>query len=1056
MNRKRNQREESGLPQAAPFLPLEENEAAQAFSKARAKQETPSRQEADRRLHADAQASLRESLPERPGVGGPSAQRSTAYADGDPLRRVRANAAQLADGAWKSAREAEAAVWMASQDDAVMRNAAYAKLDQRYETPGDSLYAPYRHATNQALIDNMAALGYDVSGGVNDDFFTRNAGLMQSYRTGANGVSNTPQAPTKSSTAEEDAAYYYYQLLKDEETTRAAESEWEQMQREARYWTRKGLSDEEVIAKVNGQGSKYRTLRAMDENASLGTPTQLNRPVDYSQDNLYGVIWAERNGDDSGDYRSSAVRAALGQGAGYARDIGREQARDASSAAYNPYRYGGNGLDDAALYFGVDGFEDAGEWLDANAGLLNGDDEQAARYYKQVYAAHQNTKEARAELDSLYAWARARLAEGASVDAVKQLFELRWDEKALDDDTLNLSVLRAMDKGREISGTPVALTGAVDYRKEDFLRWLDSQGGSRVPRKAVAAAVEGAQASVAKASEDVASSTAETAATEAETPTAFQRMEAQPAIATEQAAVPHDNQALIDQREEYIDSYNGLLRAAQTNPLSVNREILAETREAIDRLSEQIGDGYVAKVPYTMEQAHGVLSRALAGQKLTEEEKRVFDSFYADNPYLFPYGSFSHDEESRDFLQTDAAQYPAMEKTKETLYERARQDYETKWAVGDPSSQDPTEADAAAGLGFFRTLGLGVSSGAKSWWAGKVGFAAMLSDTGEAYTASANYQAYTGEYGLADARYFYRQDVTAAIAAMDDSDPNKAVYQAMLENDGDIFALPFNFTYEALSRQRRKINAEIQANADLVRKFGTAMENTVYDVSTSVTQNSLLMGEAALVNAVAPGSGAVGVAASYGSAEWQETYFDARARGASRTQAKVLGLLHAGITTALEGVMYDRYIGEGADRVIGKLTGPVNRALGTMAENAAQSGGKRFLARAGQLGVALLGNAAGEGVQENVENVAAGAIDAMAYQDPAEFLATLNPATVKDTFLNAMVVSLFLSGEGQLIQAGGKALAPKPDAAVKYLDYAAETALLDPELRQELTEARSA
>lgn len=1143
-------------------------------------------------------------------------------------------------------REVLARIYTIGADDPQMGQELLDQYSALSSDPRSPSYQPYKTATNKALIDRIADLGVDVSGGINDDFFAQNAGLMQNYRLSSTGATNTPQAPTKSSTPEQNAAYYYYQLYKDEETTKKAENEWEQMQKEIRYWTRKGLSDDEIIAKVNARTDNYKTLFSMDKNAAMGTPTLLNRPVGYSQDNLYGVIWSERNGDTSDDYERGAVLSVLGKGKGYSTDYARQASRDRASDSYHPYKYGNTGLDDASIYFGVDTFDDS--WLKENAALLNSGDKKAAKYYEQVYAANQNAKAARDEMVTLKDWARAQLNAGLSADIVKKNFEERYTTPSLDDEELSLKSLRALDKGREIGNDPVDLTFGVDYRKEDFLRWLDGQGGEKKTRQEALASrqqVERADAS-----------SKPYGSTETIRPDVQDNLE-------QAEARNADKEALIRERDAYVEQYNDLLHAGQSNLLSVDREGMAQTLGEIDRLSALIGDGYTVKTPYTEEEARSTLSSVMSGKKLTEEGKRVFDSFYADNPYLFPHAVFSHDESDASFLEAGAAQmiygktasealtyadsadatsaeaadtmlrvamdyqsaqsegmsldqwyeqnpqamdelmsvkaevedrramaaaeearkaeeqqaaqleytvnimartargepltqeeseyyqtavagqtdgailsnddgltsrywqlaenmengeavkklglsgpvisfalsdctefvksylmadaklaascgmtldemyekYPYLEKSEDELYERARQDYDAKWntdtvqdsgvtkeayenamktregllmekerltsmdELGDPGDRSAAmaEIDAAIanedaiiaqydeptdekrGLGFFTSVGLGVSSGAQSWWAGKVGFAAMMVDQNEAYTSSQNYQGYVAQYGLGDARYYFRQDVTAAVAAMDDNDPNKASYQEMLSSDKDIFTLPFNFTYQYLADCRRKINENIQANADLVQTLGTEADQTAYNLSTDFTQNSLLMGESAIVNALIPGSSAIGVAAAYGTAEMQDTYFSARERGATRDQAKALSGWHGLSAVLLETSMYDAYVGDKVDWLLGKATGNIKRGLTTMIDSAAAAGGKAYLAKAGRIGVELLENAVGEGVQENVENMVGGAIDALWFKDPPAFLETLNPTTIKDTIINAAVTAMFLSAEGQ-------------------------------------------
>ena len=154
--------------------------------------------------------------------------------------------------------------------------------------PSSAFYSPYRQATNQKAITNLQALGVDVSGGITDEWFQKNKNLLAGARYTTTGM--TPAAPAKGSTPENDAAYWYYTLMQDEERTRKAETEWKALQEEISYWANRAdlnLSDQEILGRI--KWSDYKTLVDMDEAKSKGIPMQLNRGVDYSQDNLYAV-----------------------------------------------------------------------------------------------------------------------------------------------------------------------------------------------------------------------------------------------------------------------------------------------------------------------------------------------------------------------------------------------------------------------------------------------------------------------------------------------------------------------------------------------------------------------------------------------------------------------------------------------------------------------------------------------------------------------------------------------------------------------------------------------
>ena len=313
--------------------------------------------------------------------------------------------------------------------------------------PASPIYNPYVVATNSAVA-SMAGLGYDMRGGVTKDWLEQNRALVGNYRTGSSG---TPLAPSSQSTPENDAAYWYYKILSAEPETENAETEWEALQEEVRYWTRRtdrNYSDEEILAKINWVD--YPTLVRMDEGRKKGTPIALNRPVGYSQDALYGVIWGARN-DSTGDPLVDSVKAALGQGNMWREDAALSARLDPTSAEYSPYSAGST-LDDAALYFGVSEF--SSDWLDRNRSYLGGNDATAKQMYQKVYDAEQTTLQAEEELNSLW-------------DSVDEWMKYSSDPDVILSGLLDdCPTLRKMDESRK-SGKLIATTRAVDYRWED-------------------------------------------------------------------------------------------------------------------------------------------------------------------------------------------------------------------------------------------------------------------------------------------------------------------------------------------------------------------------------------------------------------------------------------------------------------------------------------------------------------------------------------------------------------------------------------------------------------
>lgn len=529
-------------------------------------------------------------------------------------------------------------------NDKVRHDEVLNKIYTRMATPGSGVYNPYRTATNAGLIDNLTALGIDTSGGINDDFFSANAGYQKYLRLSA--TSGTPSAPTKKSTNEERIAYYLYQLQKDEATTNEAETEWADMQKEISYWVGKGYSDDEVLAKVNADG-KYATLKKMDDAAGMGAPTALNRAVGYSKDAQYGAIWAARNGGGSGDAFQDSVSYASGVGKRYNADKTLEARRDVTSKDYMPYADGST-LDDANMYFGVSSFDQ--DWINANKGLLNGTDSTAAKYFKQIYQAEQTTQEAEQERAGVYAWIDAMQRQGMSTDKIADLLQSMYDDPS-STDAVHMSTLKKMDEGRR-SGDPIALTRSVDWRLEDALAYVRSgktaETGAAGRQNAAKLGQALTQPAVQEQPQEQAEATPAATAQEGNSP-ALSNDELVAAFAAQKAedetpTTAETGEAAEDVREQseaealrsqLVEEYHDLQHSAEVRGYGLTERMDA-IREEVSTLTEQIGDNFTLDRPYTTDEAEAVLTKVYAGtEELTEDEQKIFSSFFDDYGGLF-------------------------------------------------------------------------------------------------------------------------------------------------------------------------------------------------------------------------------------------------------------------------------------------------------------------------------------------------------------------------------------------------------------------------------------
>lgn len=273
----------------------------------------------------------------------------------------------------------------------------YNTYNQLSSDPTSPIYSPYRQATNWKAISNLQALGVDVSGGITSDWLQKNMNLLAGARYTNTGM--TPAAPAKGSTPDNDKAYWFNVLLQDEERTQKAETAWKALQEQINYWVNRtdlNLSDEEILNKI--KWSDYKILTDMDAARDERTPLQLNRAVDYSKDNLYGVIWAARNKSDQTDMTINATKYRLGSGNQYVENPDIWKYLNPDFDTYNPFKIKAT-IDDACEYFGVVSFDE--EWVHDHQYMRGSTDATERKMYNKVVQALDNNIAAEAELAEL-------------------------------------------------------------------------------------------------------------------------------------------------------------------------------------------------------------------------------------------------------------------------------------------------------------------------------------------------------------------------------------------------------------------------------------------------------------------------------------------------------------------------------------------------------------------------------------------------------------------------------------------------------------------------------
>lgn len=380
-----------------------------------------------------------------------------------PSTTATADAGQGATAPWfqsHSAAEVEGQIWTQYATDPAMQQQAYQELDKLYKTPGNAFYNPYRESTNQSIINSLANLGVDVSGGINDAFFAATNGY-EAYLHPSDLTGTPGKTGSKNWTNNEWIAYYRYQLQKDENTTKKAEAEWAQYQKELTYWVQRGLTDDEALAKMDM--SRFKTLQGMDADREAGTFTPLNRAVGYSADAVKGVMWAARNGDiATDDAFKNAVYSSMGygrQGQSTAMQIAK---RTPGTAAYMPYNEGCTN-DSARMEFGQSEFDL--KWLQDNKWMLG--DAQYRDMYLARDKAEQTTRAAEDELKTLN-WLMQNSPLTKKAGETDQQAAQRTMDEWLDQ---YCPTLVKMDKAR-LQGSALDLNRTVNYRGDTMARML--------------------------------------------------------------------------------------------------------------------------------------------------------------------------------------------------------------------------------------------------------------------------------------------------------------------------------------------------------------------------------------------------------------------------------------------------------------------------------------------------------------------------------------------------------------------------------------------------------
>ena len=334
-------------------------------------------------------------------------------------------------------------------------NTLMGQFQQFQLDPSAPIFNPYTKPTNQ-VVASLEARGIDTSKLTMNWFNTDT-----SWQSGLlyNGTTGTPSKPGKKASPENFLSYDLYQYRQAEDLTLKAEQEWRAMQEEASYKAKSGryASEQAIIDSIDM--SKYKTLQSMKDSITTGKLLEFNRPIGYSEDALYGTIWAAMNDQPlDGDMYTYMANSYLGNGNKYTPNADAVAKLTPGSENYSPYSVGST-MEEEMMYFGRDSFDQ--KFIDENYEKYAGSgDETAFKMINNVVEAENYTQKLEAE----------KKAMEADIDYLLQFYENPEDIITAIKDTSDYKDLfdldETMTRGKKC-GELKSTTRPIDYRWKD-------------------------------------------------------------------------------------------------------------------------------------------------------------------------------------------------------------------------------------------------------------------------------------------------------------------------------------------------------------------------------------------------------------------------------------------------------------------------------------------------------------------------------------------------------------------------------------------------------------
>ena len=539
-------------------------------------------------------------------------------------------------------------------------------LNAMTQDPSTPFYKQYAQPTNPA-VGNLQSLGFDTSNltaewiDANRDWIGAN--LITSDTTGA------PTKPGKKATWAQNVAYQLYQWNMAEGLTQQAEKEREDAIAEAKYWagrTDLNLSDDGVIGKVReGFSTKYPTLAKLESRDQF-KPIEINRGVDFSDDDLYAGAWEGRNPDYNGNIQGAMVQSYLGKGNVWKDNADIDAKLDwKNQDTYSRYSVGMT-LEEEGVYFNAPKF--TRETVEAIRQDLDLTDKNEVKMFNNVVSALNFTEQAQYEQKLFMDTLNKKLEGVKTEEEARRIVERLYNNGVVDKatkQTVNFGNLKKMDES--LKGTSlINTTDAIDWKYDDVIKYAVNVAHDNENRKTT----HDVQADLASPGTGIGVSVQAVKADIEQRFAEAQNLLGDSATPAEEKALTYTGSSGYDSLRNVFEIYNpaNLMSKVMGSITTGNVENALDTYQGYSAYQQA-----EARLPYVQAEIADLESRVNANDKEIEKLNYFRDMLQAaENGTLDSFGVFNIKQYSKianavSALEAGETQYQAKDGTHEYL-----------------------------------------------------------------------------------------------------------------------------------------------------------------------------------------------------------------------------------------------------------------------------------------------------------------------------------------------------------------------------------------------------